>query len=80
MTEINFAGVNVSSISDKLAEGLSKAKNLNKVILESCHLTKDLMGQMKVERIGKNAKRILLNIYEVFFYLNKVQNTKKNTI
>ena len=38
MTEINFAGVNVSSISDKLAEGLSKAKNLNKVILESCHL------------------------------------------
>lgn len=59
VTEINFAGVNVSSISDKLADGFSKAKNLNKVILESCHLTKDLIGQMKVE--NSNVKELDLS-------------------
>ena len=59
MTEINFAGVNVSSISDKLANGLSKAKNLTKVILESCHLTKDLLSQMKVE--NSNVKELDLS-------------------
>ena len=59
MTEINFAGVNVSSISDKLAEGLSKARNLNKVILESCHLTKDLLGQMKID--SSNVKELDLS-------------------
>ena len=59
VTEINFAGVNVSSISDKLANGLSKAKNLTKVILESCHLTKDLLTQMKVE--NSNVKELDLS-------------------
>ena len=49
----------MSSISEKLAEGLSKAKNLNKVILESCHLTKDLIGQMKID--SSNVKELDLS-------------------
>ena len=59
MTEINFAGVNLSELADKLAVGLSKSKNLNKIVLESCRLTKDLISQMQVE--NSNVKEIDLS-------------------